>query len=299
MAWTKGAGGGGGGGCIGREGGGGGWTPPPPMVPPTPAPKAPEKFFKAKPSWAKGTEENFASNSGRGGGSRRGETPLLLWLSAVLIHPWGGGGGHDTSGALHATASPAIFQAQLCTPLFEQPPPPRPGYWGSCAQARTVFDTPLGYEPHGGRSRSAAAGPIRRTGRTMRPLRHPLHRTPGHNSHFRGSMCPGFPSSSGGSGHIRQVAGRLRSAQPCGNVQRLQVPLRHLLVAEGHGGHRKTATRPRAWRGDKAQHTVAIFGRASHKTPPSPPFQTCAYSRARTVTHACAHRGRTVTHACA
>ena len=38
------------------------------MVPPTPAPKAPQKIVKVKTSCVKGAEEKFASNSGRGGG---------------------------------------------------------------------------------------------------------------------------------------------------------------------------------------------------------------------------------------
>ena len=53
------------------------------MVPPTPAPKAPENILKAKSSCAKGTEENFTPNNARGGGGGG----LLLRLSAVLIHP--------------------------------------------------------------------------------------------------------------------------------------------------------------------------------------------------------------------
>ena len=77
-----------------RGGGGVGRTPPPPMAPATPAPKAPEKSSELKSSCAKGAEENFASNSGRGGGGGgpgRGD-PLLIWLSAVLVHPWSAGG---------------------------------------------------------------------------------------------------------------------------------------------------------------------------------------------------------------
>ena len=47
-------------------------SPPPPMVPPGPAPKALENIFKLKSSCAKSAEENFASNSGRGGEGGRG-----------------------------------------------------------------------------------------------------------------------------------------------------------------------------------------------------------------------------------
>ena len=77
-------------GCIGREGGGGGsrgWggggglTPPPPMVP-YPSTEGTRKNFKLKSSCSEGAEENVPSNSGRGGG-----TPLLLWLSAIVLHP--------------------------------------------------------------------------------------------------------------------------------------------------------------------------------------------------------------------
>ena len=67
-----------------------------------PGTKGAGKFFQAKSSCVKGTEENFASNSGRGGGGvwpapdpwphhlkeEGGGGGLLLWLLAVLIHPW-------------------------------------------------------------------------------------------------------------------------------------------------------------------------------------------------------------------
>ena len=68
--------------------GGVGRDPPPPMVPPTPAPKAPENFFKGKSSCAKGTEEKFCLKrwKGRrgsekgwgGGGSRGGGAPPII-----------------------------------------------------------------------------------------------------------------------------------------------------------------------------------------------------------------------------
>ena len=38
------------------------------MIPPTPVLKAPENFIKVKSYCTKGTEENFASSSGSGGG---------------------------------------------------------------------------------------------------------------------------------------------------------------------------------------------------------------------------------------
>ena len=53
----------------GRGRGGFGRNPPSSYGPlPTLVPEAPEFFFKVKYSCAKGTEEIFASNSGRGGG---------------------------------------------------------------------------------------------------------------------------------------------------------------------------------------------------------------------------------------
>ena len=69
-----------------REGGLAGRAPP--MIPPFLAPKAPEMFFTLKSCCAEGAEENFASNSGRGGGGVQGRGGgLLLLLPAVLIHP--------------------------------------------------------------------------------------------------------------------------------------------------------------------------------------------------------------------
>ena len=54
-----------------------------------------------------------------------------------------------------------------------------------------------------------------------------------------------------------------------------------------------------AKRGEKTIQGGGGFGTIPlGENPPRPP-QTCGYSRARTVTHACAHRGRTVTHTCA
>ena len=136
---------------CGEVGGGGrfGRTPLPPMVPPTPAPKAPENVFTLKSSCAKGTEENFASNSGRGGGGgvqKGADPPPPLVVSRSNKSP----ASPSVGGGAHRPPTP------LCppSPYLAYPHPPTPPSFplGGCANGapgRSLFHCSVS-DPHGG-----------------------------------------------------------------------------------------------------------------------------------------------------
>ena len=77
MCWKRGG--------LKGGGGGGGRTPTPASHGPPYPTFGTGNFLNLKSYCAKGAEEYFASNSGRGGGGGGG---IFLWLSAVLIHPY-------------------------------------------------------------------------------------------------------------------------------------------------------------------------------------------------------------------
>ena len=83
--------GGGGGGSEGRVGGG-----RLALSPSGPRRKRAEKLLSLNPLGTEGADWLSASNIGRGGGGEGGgNPPLLRRCTAVLIHPWVGGGGYS------------------------------------------------------------------------------------------------------------------------------------------------------------------------------------------------------------
>ena len=111
--------------CVGREGKGvreGGGLAGPPLLPPTPAPKVPEFFVRLNPLAPKARKKILPQTvEGEEGGGLRGGG-LLLWLSAVLIHPWPWGP-KWSDGCPPAAAGSRI---SACLPSLLLSPPPGP-----------------------------------------------------------------------------------------------------------------------------------------------------------------------------